>query len=233
MLRRPSTTLGLSALLSGMGALGGCASQPPTALAGAHIPADRYAQTFQAARETLRDHRFGLDRVDAPQGVLTTASRASAGALRPWESESGSGAAMDDVLSYQDRTVQVAFVTGPTPTRQPDTPVIPMSDPDRDLVADPRETTMLVRVTVHRVERPGRRVSMDTVRVARQASDPVLVQSGVWPSYLVEEADDDVLAAQLLRAILARSEHTPKPVEPQPAAPTAETPPPAPAPVTP
>jgi hypothetical protein len=232
MLRRLSTTLGLAALISGL-ALGGCASQPPTALSGAHIPADRYAQTFQAARETLRDHRFGLDRVDAPQGVLTTASRASAGAAKPWEAESGSGAAVDDLLSYQDRTVQVAFVTGPAPTRQSGTPVIPLSDPDRDLVTDPRETTMLVRVTIHRVERPGRRISMDSVRVGRQASDPALVQDGLWPSYLVEEADDDVLAAQLLRAILARSEHTPKPVEPQPASRTVEPPPTAPAPGTP
>jgi hypothetical protein len=83
---------------------------------------------------------------------------------------------------------------------------------------------MLVRVTVHRVERPGRRISMDSVRVTRQANDPVLEKEGAWPNYLVEEVDDDAFAAQVLREILARSEKTPKPVEPQPNTPAAQTP---------
>ncbi|MBY0308331.1 MAG: hypothetical protein K2Q09_06290, partial [Phycisphaerales bacterium] len=101
--------------------LGACAPTGATALSGARIPAAEYAGAFQAARQTLRDYRFELDRVDAPQGVLTSAPRASPGLAKPWEVESGS-AAVDDLLSFQQRTVQVAFITGEPRARAAGTP---------------------------------------------------------------------------------------------------------------
>ena len=188
--------------------IGGCATAEPSALSGARVPAEKYDQTFQAARETLRDYRFALDRVDAPQGVLTTAQRSEPGAMKPWDANSGPAAATNDLIGFQQRTVHVAFVAGQVPTHKPGDPVIPKTDPDRDLVAQPTETMLLVRVAVHRVQRPDRRVSMDSVRVERQAIDPAMRDEGMWPSYLVPTEDDTVLAARLLRAILDRAQTT-------------------------
>lgn len=212
--------------------MGGCASPEASALYGAHVSPDEYARTFQAARETLRDYRFALDRVDAPQGVLTTAERSEPGLLKPWAAHSGTTAAVNDLVNFQQRIVHVAFVTGPAPAHNPGEAVIPMTDPGRDLVSDPRATTMLVRVVVQRVERPDRRVSMDTVRVERQAIDPVMREKDMWPSYLAPAQDDTVFAAQLLKEIVARSaamktadQSAPAPAAPEPpSAPTTATP---------
>ncbi|MFT3686917.1 MAG: hypothetical protein QM783_18680 [Phycisphaerales bacterium] len=203
--------------------LGGCAGADTSVLKGANVPAERYTATFQAARDTLRDYRFALERVDAPQGIITTADRSSPGALKPWEAESNT-AAIDDMVGFQERSVQVAFIAGAIPARTTGAPVIPLTDPDRDMVASPKDTTMLVRVTVHRIERPGRRVSMDTVRVGRQAVDPALAEQGVWPSYLVTEEDDDVLAAKLARAIMDRAIRNPAPQAESPKAASGTTP---------
>lgn len=198
--------------------LGGCATPDTSALTGSHVPAERYTRTFQAARDVLREYRFTTDRVDAPQGVLTSLPRTSPGIGRPWEAHSGSEAAWVDTINFQQRAVQVVFVTGTVPARQEGGRLLPPTDPDRDLAQSPQDTTMLIRVTVDRVERDGRRVSADSVRIERQAIDPAMQQSGNWPRYLVQEPDDKVLAATLLRLIVARSE-TPQATA-QPAAPT-------------
>lgn len=186
--------------------LGGCATPDASALTGSHVPADRYTQTFQAARDVLREYRFTTDRVDAPQGVLTSLPRTSPGIGRPWEAHSGSEAAWEDTINFQQRAVQIVFVTGAVPTRSEGGRLLPPTDPDRDLAMTPQDTTMLIRVTVDRVERDGRRVSADSVRIERQAIDPVMQQNGDWPRYLVQEPDDKVLAAKLLQLIVARSE---------------------------
>lgn len=185
--------------------LGGCATQDASALAGARIPADSYARTFQAAREVLRDYRYTADRVDAQQGVLTSLARSEPGLAKPWEARSGAAAAWEDLANYQQRTIHVAFVQGEASGRAPGTTILPATDPDRDLASEPRDTTMLVRVLVDRFERDGRRVSQDSVRVVRQAIDPVLREKGQWPGYLVAGRDDALLAADLLRIILERS----------------------------
>lgn len=175
------------------------------------MPADQYALAFQAARDTLRDARYSLDRVDAPQGVLTSVPKSEPGLAKPWEAHSGTQAAVDDFLQYQQRTVQVAFITGQPPQHKPGDAILPLTNPDRDLTVEPAETTMLVRVVVQRIERDGQRVSADSVRVTRQAVDPELKAKGFWPSYLVQVDDDSVLAASLLQEIVARMQRTAPP----------------------
>ncbi|HYC99747.1 MAG TPA: hypothetical protein VEB22_00840 [Phycisphaerales bacterium] len=211
-----AAALSLSVLMSG-----GCASSEPSALAGAHIPADRYAATFQAARDVMLDYRYTADRVDAPQGVLTSLPRSEPGLAKIWEARSGARAAWDDLLNYRQRTVQVTFVTAAAADRQPDSSIIPPTDPDRDLAAQPRDTTMLVRVLVEQYERPDRRISLDSVRVTRQAVSATSPEDASRGPYLVTQHDDNVLAADLLRAILDRS-RSGRPAEPP--APTAPQP---------
>jgi hypothetical protein len=199
--------------------LGGCASTETSALAGAHVPADQYARTFQAARDVLREYRYSSDRVDAPQGVLTSLAKSDPGVAKVWEAKSGANAAWEDLLNYTQRTVQIAFITGEGVDTGVGRKIIPPSDPDRDLVAIPRDTTMLVRVVVERVERDGRRISADSVRVERRAVDPSRQEKGVAGD-LVPQRDDAVLAADLLRAIVARSGAAPAQAAPvAPAAP--------------
>ncbi|HZW06408.1 MAG TPA: hypothetical protein VFF65_04735 [Phycisphaerales bacterium] len=213
-----ATALALSALLAG-----GCATNEPSALAGAHIPADQYAATFQAARDVLLDYRYTADRVDAPQGVLTSLPRSEPGLGKVWEARSGVAAAWDDLLNYRQRTVHVSFVTAAASARQPDSSIIPPTDPDRDLAAQPRDTTMLVRVLVEQYERPDRRVSLDSVRVTRQAVNTTSPQEAERGPYLATQHDDNVLAADILRAILDRTRH-PAPAAQTPAAPALQAP---------
>jgi len=224
----------LAAAATAAALLGACASQPPSALTGARVPSERYSATFQAAREVVRAHRFTTDRVDAQQGVITTIGRPGGGVLRPWDAQSGAAAAWDDSLNYQLRAVQVVFLTADAPSRADSGRIIPPAHPDRDLAAAPEETTLLVRVTVDRVERDSRQISADSVRVERQAVNPELAAQGNWPRYLVQQPDDTVLAAELLRLIVARAEviaTTPPPARPPsagaPAVDAAATAPPA------
>ncbi|MDP1661294.1 MAG: hypothetical protein Q8L55_05205 [Phycisphaerales bacterium] len=195
--------------------IGGCASQDASALAGARVPADRYASTFQAARDVLREFRYAEDRIDAQQGVITSMPRSQPGIAKPWEARSGAAAAWEDLVNYQQRTVRISFITGEPGERAPGGRVIAATDPDRDLAAQPQETTLLVRVVVERFERDGRRVSADSVRVGRRAVNPVLEQ-GQWARALVQVQDDTVLASDLLRAIVARG-GAPSPDAPTPA----------------
>ncbi len=191
----------VSALALAAALFGGCASQDSSALTGAQIPADRYASTFQAARDVLREFRYAEERIDAQQGVITSLPRSQPGIAKPWEARSGAAAAWEDLANYQQRTVRISFVTG---ERAPGGKVIAPTDPDRDLAAQPQETTLLVRVVVERVERDGRRVGADSVRVERQAINPALLEQGKWPRTLVQVEDDTVLAGDLLRAIVSR-----------------------------
>lgn len=189
--------------------LGGC-GQGAGVASGARITAPQYADAFQAARDALRDARLTLDRVDATQGVLTTRPTAEPGAAKPWSAAWGARAASEDLFQRQQRTVHVAFAPdaaadGPTPAdAPPPRGIIPPTDPARDLLQSPTDTTMRVRVLVQRVQRPGRRVSSESVRLVTLSANPAQEQAGLEPAYLVDAGDDQEMAAAILRDILER-----------------------------
>ncbi len=106
---------------------------------------------FDAARETLMDYRFALDRVDARRGVITTHPKRTAGIATPWDQEqSGIDQEWEDLLNEQRRVVRVEF--------------------DRDEQAEGEPITELrVLVEVIRTHRPGWRVQTESVRLSNHA----------------------------------------------------------------
>jgi hypothetical protein len=186
--------------------LGACASQVPVREAA--VPASDYARTFQLAQAELRERRFAFDRVDAPQGILTTLPKEEPGLAKPWEAPPGLDQATEDLLTHQRRLVQVVFVPAsqdaPAPASLQDKAKQVMVDPDRDLIEQPTDLRMVVRVLVERIERPGLRVSPDSVRLASQTIDPQVEGAGLWPRFSRVVREDDRLAGEILRDIQQR-----------------------------
>jgi len=107
---------------------------------------EAYQRVFDLARETLRDYRFSIDRVDAKRGVLTTHPKRTNGLASPWDQEQSSlGQEWEDLFNEQRRVVRVDF--------------------DRDA------TPMTMRVTVEllRTHRPNWRVESESVRLSTHA----------------------------------------------------------------
>tara|TARA_A100000171_G_scaffold42230_1_gene43455 strand:+ start:4026 stop:4640 length:615 start_codon:yes stop_codon:yes gene_type:complete len=138
----------------------GCAGHTPrdahadAAQPSATLSIDRAAGdelVFDAARETLMDYRFALDRVDARRGVITTHPKRTAGIATPWDQEqSGIDQEWEDLLNEQRRVVRVEF--------------------DRDEQAQGEPITELrVLVEVIRTHRPGWRVQTESVRLSNHA----------------------------------------------------------------
>jgi hypothetical protein len=178
--------------------LGGCASNagaPP----GVEVSAAGYADAFEAARDVLRERRWLLERVDAPQGVLTTQPRSEPGLARPWDAPPGLDQATEDLLHRQQRVVRIAFVT-----RGMSDDHFPATDPQRDLLDEPVDTVMRVHVGVERIERPGQRVPVDAIRLASRTIDPELEAQGLLPRYVVELREDPRLGSDIEREIAAR-----------------------------
>lgn len=153
------------------------------------VPAGKYTETFQAARDTLRLERFELDRVDAPRGVLTTQPKDAPGIARPWDTRTDS--MWQDAAAHQLRSIRITFRTpGFTGDRDVD-------DPSIDLVEQARDTEMLVQASVERVQRPGRRAQVDSVRMTSQATSPDVDARAMTPRYSVFARGDSRLAAML------------------------------------
>lgn len=69
-----------------------------------------YARAFEASRETLREYRFKIDRVDAAAGVLTTAPKTTSGLATPWDIEQSTPSQeVEDLLAYNSRRVRITF----------------------------------------------------------------------------------------------------------------------------
>jgi hypothetical protein len=143
------------------------------------VPPGEYESAFDAARKTLVEHRFTLERVDAGEGVITTREAASAGLASPWHPyQSTPGDEVEDLLNQQFRRVRVTFT-----------------------LRDDGSREGRVRVSVHRVQRPGLRLSPRTHHTASLAIDPALVARGMGPGYSVPVRRDARLEARLARAI--------------------------------
>jgi hypothetical protein len=164
------------------------------------VPAERYREAFQAARDALREAQFTLDRVDASRGRITTFARAGEGAARPWAGLATTDSPVQDVIQRQQRSVRVAFV----PTSQ--AAVDPrLDDPSLELLDVPVETRLIIETVVERVERPGRRAQFDAVRLTSQTLNPELEARGLVPRYSVPVREDRVLATWLAGEISRRA----------------------------
>jgi len=139
------------------------------------------SRTFNAARNTLLDYGFRLDRVDAQAGVITTQPRTSAGLLAPWRADQGD--AFDqtrELLSREGRTVRVQVTT------------------DDAGLADAS-----VVVAVSRTQRPGVRPQSKAIALTSQAYDPALAERA-W-SYEAPIRRDERLERELEREIARRA----------------------------
>lgn len=158
----------------------------------ARIPAGQYAAAFDAARRELRDAGFVLERVDAWSGVITTRPATSAGFMTPWIGhQSTIEQELGDFAHRHQRTVRVTFE-----------PAAPAADPG-DLRALDADLLMRTAVVVERVYQPLWRLDLSTIRQSSYATDPALVARGMQPSYAVAREEDTLLAARLMRRIVA------------------------------
>lgn len=180
--------LRLVVLLAGVGAaLVGCAAEGTGEF---RVPAGRYAAAFDATRDVLRDYRLPVERVDAAQGVITSADKASAGWATPWDVEQTTAAQeTSDLFNQQRRRVRVTFDP-------------PGTDPDQPVIGR-------VQVTVMRVQAPGVRLNPRSVQLTTTARDPALTARQVWGQYDLPVTRDSALEARLARAIERRLDRPP------------------------
>lgn len=151
--------IGSVVLLAGAWGAGGCASGAQRDASGVlsagdpdpgmAIDAQQSSLAFDAARETLMEYRFALDRVDARRGVITTRPKRTAGLASPWDREqSGMDQEWEDLLNEQRRVVRVDFE----------------QSPEGDGFVG-----FSVRVEVLRTHRPNWRVQTESVRLSTHA----------------------------------------------------------------
>ncbi len=166
-----------------------------------------YAAAFDAAREALLDCRFTLERVDANAGIITTAPKATAGLLSPWDGEQSSfHGEIQDLVNDQRRIVRIEFHAADVqPAGEPATPGEAV-----DLAASPAagEGPLIatVRVVIERRHIPGRQVEPESIRRSTTFLDLDLLSRGMQPVYYVPIGDDPQLAARLVEMIQARLE---------------------------
>lgn len=192
--------------------LGGCASVPQDV--SSSVPASNYANTFEAAKATLRDYRFVIERVDARAGVITTRAKPTAGLITPWDKEqSTTRQELEELINQEVRTVRVEFVPAGSPESDPvinarKATLTPANEAAGDLI-DLRnvgqDLNCRVIVSVDRLHRPGRLLSTKTIRGTRNYEDPELNQRGLAPLSSESLGRDSALESRLLAAIQQRA----------------------------
>ncbi|HHN77241.1 MAG TPA: hypothetical protein ENK11_01010, partial [Phycisphaerales bacterium] len=74
------------------------------------LPASRYQQAFDTARDELRRAGYTLERIDAARGEILTAPKTFAGMMNPLGVETRSvGQMIGDTINTQPRTIRVSF----------------------------------------------------------------------------------------------------------------------------
>ena len=167
------------------GRVAGVGDRPDTQLVesgSAAFTPETYPGVFDAARETLAEYRFTLDRVDAARGVITTAPKQTAGLATPWDREqSNLGDEAADLIHQQERTARIIFEPAMAPT------------------------SVRVEVVVDRVRRPNWRVEPDAIRFSTFAEDPQAERHGQRGEFRDAVREDRALAARLLARIAERA----------------------------
>ncbi len=150
------------------------------------IASDEYSDAIAATRDVLRSYRFQIDRVDAAEGVVTTASKSSSGLATPWDPEQSSfNQELEDLANMQERRVRVTFDRATT------------------LDADAKITAR-VEVVIDRVQRPGWRPTPKSVRHSTVTMDPDLAARQMWPTYSVPIRQDPEFASEIAEKIERR-----------------------------
>lgn len=202
----------LGVMLGAAAGMVGCAS--PRIEPVVDVPAGRYEEAFQSAREVLRERRFSIDRVDARAGVITTRARSSAGLVTPWDGDQSTiEQEIDDAANWQQRRVRIEFVPAGVQSGAASAgaagggsePVV-ASPEDALLTRDLRDAAFAgapmvanVRVIVERINRPGRQLSTKTTRVTGFSPELTRPEGG-----LRRLEDDDEFARRLAAEISAK-----------------------------
>ncbi len=216
------SSLWLSVGVAAYAALGsGCASSHATSRV-VDVEPGKYSEAFDAARETLRDYDFTLDRVDARAGVITSEPRFSVGLANPADPvQSTLGQEWRDLMNQQDRRVRIVFARpGAEPAFEAEASAdgsaiaVPrdgvladgsrMAGMEEDLRTDAGQLVMHVDVVIDRMHRPGRRLETSSIRQSTTYQDPDLIARGMQPTYAVARQRDDALAARLAERIRER-----------------------------
>jgi hypothetical protein len=104
-----------------------------------------YDEVFAAARQVLGEYRFGINRVDATRGVITSYAKRTEGLGSFWDREQSSlSQEWEDLANQQERTVRIEFGL----------------DDDSEVVR------ARVRVYIERVHRPNWRVESESLRLS-------------------------------------------------------------------
>lgn len=138
------------------------------------VPAGAYAAAFDAARDALREHRFTIDRVDAREGVITTAPKPSAGLFSPWDREQTTFRdEAADLLHDQQRVVTIRFEPAgiPPPTGREIGAQTAPAAPPRDLTTLQGPLRAEVTVVLLRLRRGTWRTDADSIYLSTFASD--------------------------------------------------------------
>jgi len=170
----------------------GCASR--SAPGPVEVAAGGYPAAFDAARESLREARFQLDRIDAAAGVITTRAKPTGGVMTPWDGEQSTARQeWDDMLNQQSRVVRVQFLPADLAAGE----LMDLREYDGPVRAD-------IQVVVLRTARPGWRVQTRSVTSSRFTRDPAAIERGIGYDYDVPETRDPDLGARLAAAMRER-----------------------------
>ncbi|MCH8270455.1 MAG: hypothetical protein IH985_04490 [Planctomycetes bacterium] len=196
-MRHPGIIMVLASLLMG------CAAgqpMPPTF----SVAEGQYAAAFDAARRTLRDMRFELDRVDARRGIISTHRKHSAGLATPWDREQSSlSREWEDFANHQFRTVRIIFEpVGAAAPEQPASPTAP-SPALIDLRGFVGPFTGTVIVVIERRSRPNRRIDTTSIRLSTFARDPINRGGTFTRPIARDEHLEGRLAARIQRRLAA------------------------------
>jgi len=154
-----------------------------------------YEDAFVAARAVLAEFRFGINRVDAARGVLTSYPKRSAGLASPWDGEQSSiGQEFEDLTNQQERTIHIEFERG----EQAD------ADADANANADTGRVVARVRVIVNRVHRPNWRVDTQSILLSTHARSRDAMGNLERSEFREPIGQDTALADRLARAIVER-----------------------------
>ena len=148
-----------------------------------------YEDAFVAAREVLAEFRFGINRVDAARGVLTSYPKRSAGLASPWDGEQSSiGQEFEDLTNQQERTIHIEFERGE----------------QADADAGAGRVVARVRVIVNRVHRPNWRVDTQSILLSTHARSRDAMGNLERSEFREPIGQDTALADRLARAIVER-----------------------------
>jgi len=187
----------LTLLLGAMACCSGCAKLTP-APASFRIPAAEYSIYFNAARETLREYQFDLDRVDARSGVITTQPVAAAGWATPWIDHASSFDQATTDLIHRNRRIATVNFSPVNDATNVARPVDPVSD---DLRNFDGTIELSISVLLEEVYRPGRRASPASIRLTSFAIDPRDSDFGVQQLRTRTVGADPALSERMARTL--------------------------------